>query len=888
MYKLNAIDTWVIVAYAVLCLFIAFRYIGKIRNIQEYALGGSFPTKVLAATIFATFTGAGPILGCIERIHEVGMIFALATAFEPLAWITTAKIFSRNIEYFKSKGCLSISDIMDVLYGNVGKWTSNILSIALSVGVLAIQIKALGYISEYFLGLPEYQGATIGFIIVVAYSFFGGIRAVVFTDVLQSLVFLVGIPAACFTAYYALGGYTELLNNIPANHKTFDVSQDNMILLASCLFFALIPFSELAYIQRFLIAKNTEQLKKAVFYTFLIAVPFYIIIILTGFVTLATLPEYQSKLAFYELITNNLPVGIRGLVIAGILAAIMSTADSFLNSTSVMFAHNIVKPLYPKMSAKVELALAKFATLFFSLLGLIMAFSGDSLIKIIWLSENFWAPFIVVPLVAGFFKFYTNSASFIASLFTALSFLFLGRYIAGDFGIVSASFGLIGSAIGLFGFHKLQGKKIFTSAENTIPLSTKSSIWKNLSLSKLHAVMIRDAQSKTHQYYYFGIFGMLFFLFSSLAFNFSDHEVQHSVMWLRVLALFICTLLSLNELIQSRNFQQKWMPVLWNVALMYCLPFVSVYTLLVSNMDFAWIANLIISMVLLSLLTTGIITLLSITIGSTLAYLYFMFMGECTSAHLDNNFTQMLIALYGVGAAVILYLLNKREQEHASAITTKLLYSSLIAHEAKSPLSSIYMIADSVSKMLEDKKELSEEDKEIAEILPQLKQISKRSIRNIERTLNNLRSDISDAEDFAVYKISDCIKEAVEEFGMSNADLKRITIHYEHGFRFLGSKHFVKLIIVNLISNFFKYAGKNATLEISMRNRCVYVKDNGIGMDDEQKSKIFLPFDKGGSIHGTGVGLAFCDHAMRDMKGSIDVASEKNKGTMFTLKFPKI
>lgn len=888
MYKLNAIDTWVIVSYALLCLFIAFRYIGKIRNIQEYALGGSFSTKVLAATIFATFTGAGTILGCIERIHEVGMLIALATAFEPIAWITTAKIFSRNIEYFKSKGCLSISDIMNVLYGSAGKWTSNILSIALSVGVLAIQIKAIGYISEYFLGVPEYQGATLGFIIVVAYSFFGGIRAVVFTDVLQSLVFLVGIPAACFTAYYALGGYTELLNSISNEQKTFEMSKDNIILLASCLFFALIPFSELAYIQRFLIAKNTEQLKRALYYTFLVAVPFYIIIILTGFVTLASLPEHQSKLAFYELISNNLPIGIRGLVIAGLLAAIMSSADSFLNSASVMFAHNIIKPLYPEMSVKLELALAKFATLLFSLLGLIMAFSGDSLIKIIWLSENFWAPFIVVPLISGFFKFYTNSASFVASLISALTFLLFGAYFAGDFGIVSASFGLIGSAIGLFGFHKFQGKNIFVTSEKAQVFHIKPSFWKNLTFAKLHSIMLRDVQGKTHQYYYFGIFGMLFFLFSSLAFNFSDHVVQHSVMWLRVLALFVCTLLSLNELIQSRIFQQRWMPVLWNLALTYCLPFISVYTLLVSNLDFAWIANLIISLVLLSLLSSGVITIFSIVFGSSMAYLYFILMGGLTSAHLDNNFTQMLIALYGLGAALILYLLNKREQEHASAITTKLLYSSLIAHEAKSPLSSIYMIADSVGKMLEEKKELSEEDKEIAEILPQLKQISKRSIRNIERTLNNLRSDISDAEDFAVYRISECIKEAIDEFGLSDNDLKRIKVSYEHGFKFLGSRHFVKLIIVNLISNFFKYAGKNATLEIQMRNRCVFVKDDGIGMDEEQKSKIFLPFDKGGSLHGTGVGLAFCDHAIRDMKGSIDVISEKGKGTMFILKFPKI
>lgn len=456
MYKLNTIDISIIILYAILCVYVAFRHIGKIHNIKEYALGGTYSTRVLAATLFATCTGAGSILGHIEKIHEIGLIFALATLFEPLAWVVTAQVFSKNIDYFKRKGCLSISDIMNVLYGSLGKWISNILSIALSVGTLAVQIKALGYLSEYFLGIPEYHGAALGFAIVVLYSFFGGIRAVIFTDVLQSIVFLVGVPAACFAAYYALGGYTGVITQIPQHKIIFEMTNDNIILLASCLFFSLIPFSEVAYIQRFLIANNSSQLRKALYYNFLLIVPFYIIIILTGFVTLATASGNISKLAFYDLIANNLPIGIRGVVIAGLLAAIMSTADSFLNSASVMFAHNILKSLFPKISEKTELKCAKIATLFFGVLALIMAFIGDSLARIMWISENFWAPFIIVPLAAGFFRFYTNNVSFLGSMICAFLFLLLGAYVGGEFGIVSACFGLIGSAVGLIGTHKLQ------------------------------------------------------------------------------------------------------------------------------------------------------------------------------------------------------------------------------------------------------------------------------------------------------------------------------------------------------------------------------------------------------------------------------------------------
>lgn len=458
MHKLNIIDAFVIAAYIILCLFIAFRSIGKIKNIRDYTIGGNFSTRVLAATFFATFTGAGVILGYIERIHEVGLIFAAAMIFEPIAWIVTAKVFCNNIDYFKNKGCMSISDIMAVLYGDAGKWTSNISSLLLSIGTIALQIKAIGYLSEYFLGVPEIYGAMLGFAIVLTYSYFGGIRAVIFTDVLQSIVFLVGIPIACFAAYYSLGGYTALISHLPSSHKAIEMSSDNIMLLVGGMIYSLLPLSELAFVQRFLIARNAEQLRKALHHTFLLAIPFSMIVALTGFITVASISDTSSRLAFYELITNHLPVGIKGLVIAGLLAAIMSTADSFLNSASVLFAHNIMKPLFPRMEKSTELRLAKIASIAFSVLGLTLAFTGESLAKILWISENFWAPFTIVPLAAGFLKFYTNSTSFLGSLICAIAFIFLGRLVAGEFGIVSMIFGIAGNAFGLFFTHFMQAR----------------------------------------------------------------------------------------------------------------------------------------------------------------------------------------------------------------------------------------------------------------------------------------------------------------------------------------------------------------------------------------------------------------------------------------------
>jgi solute:Na+ symporter, SSS family len=454
---LSLIDNAVIFAYSITCIIIAFLCAGKITSLKEYALGGRYSDKILTATFFATSTGAATILGSIEKINASGLLYAIIELSSPLAWLSTAFIFSRNISFFKNKGCLSITDIMQLLYGKIGGYASNILSTAMTIGVLAIHIKAIGYVSLYFLGVSELHGAIIGLLVIVIYSYFGGVRAVIFTDALQAIVFLVGIPAACFTAFYSLGGYTQFIESIPAPHKVIELTNENILTLGSCFIFSIIPFTEVAYVQRFLIAEDIQQLKRALYNTFLLLLPFYLILILTGFITIAISPESSSKLAFFDLITNHLPIGIKGLVVAGLIAAIMSTADSFLNSASVMFAHNIVRPLLPKISEKTELQAAKFGTILLSIVSFILAYSFTSIVQLIWIYENCWPPFIIAPLVAGFFRFYTTEKSFIVSLLFAASFLILSRYVSGQFNIFTAVMGMTGSAIGLIVGHYSQG-----------------------------------------------------------------------------------------------------------------------------------------------------------------------------------------------------------------------------------------------------------------------------------------------------------------------------------------------------------------------------------------------------------------------------------------------
>ncbi|MCE2991658.1 MAG: sodium:solute symporter family protein [Candidatus Jidaibacter sp.] len=457
MTNLHNLDIAIIIAYLLLCLVIGLHKAGKIKTIREYTLGtGYISTAVLLSTILATYLGAGSTIGTVEKLYSMGLIFALAIMFKPLFWFITAKIFAGNIHVFKKAGCMSVSDIMGFLYGKAGKWTTNILAILISIGVLAAQIAAIGYLFNYFLGLTPQLGTLIGFGVLVVYSLFGGIRAVALTDTFQGMIIAVAIPVACLIAFHDIGGYEGLVSNLPASHLTIDFSGGNIILFASILFYTLMPLSEGAFIQRYLMANNSRQLNTCLKLIAFISLPLTIIIVLIGFIVKVKAPEINPNIAFYYMIGNYLPVGVTGLLVSGILAAIMSTADSWLNTTSVLCAHDIAKGLFPKLTDKQELFIARISVIVISVLATVLAFSGKSLMELIWLADNFWFPIILIPLASGFLKFQTNQKSFMCATLIGISGIALGRYVAGEFATISLFFGAIGSAIGLFGMHYWQ------------------------------------------------------------------------------------------------------------------------------------------------------------------------------------------------------------------------------------------------------------------------------------------------------------------------------------------------------------------------------------------------------------------------------------------------
>lgn len=153
----------------------------------------------------------------------------------------------------------------------------------------------------------------------------------------------------------------RVFDQLPKEMTTLNLNKDNIWLFLSLIFYNFLPETGGTYIQRFLLSRSSKQLVNCIRVIAGLNVFFTITICLIGFFIKATAPNIDPNTALVNFIANHLFVGIKGLVIVGLLAVIMSTADSWLNTTSVLITHDIIRK-FISLSERQSLVVARCFT----------------------------------------------------------------------------------------------------------------------------------------------------------------------------------------------------------------------------------------------------------------------------------------------------------------------------------------------------------------------------------------------------------------------------------------------------------------------------------------------------------------------------------------------
>lgn len=406
------------------------------RNIGWFAIG---------ASLFASNIGSEHVVGLAGQGATSGMAMA---HYELHAWIMVmlAWVF---VPFYYRTGVYTIPQFLELRFNATARLILSVVSLIayvftkVSVTVYAGALVFQTLLPDTF-GSPEnafWVGAFATVIITGVYTVFGGLRAVVYTDTAQAMILLLGSLVMTAIGLSKLGGWGEFQSIVATNADQFALwrSADDPnfpwlgILIGSPIVGIWYWCTDQYIVQRTLSAKDLRNARRGALFGGILKVwPVFIFLIpgLIGYalhqkgliqIPLDAQGNMQGDKVFPTLVTSLLPVGLRGLVVAGLLAALMSSLSSLFNSSASLFTVDLYEKLRPGKSEKHLVRVGRLATIAVVGAGLlwipVMARISDGGLYLYLQSvQGYLAPPITAVFLLGLFWKRINSAGAVAGL----------------------------------------------------------------------------------------------------------------------------------------------------------------------------------------------------------------------------------------------------------------------------------------------------------------------------------------------------------------------------------------------------------------------------------------------------------------------------------------
>ncbi len=453
----NLMIVW---AYLTLCVILGFFRVPIMKSLKEYAVGSTrFNSLILIAATVATAIGPGETIGTAEKAFSIGALFVIPLLLSPIKWHIMGSVFSPWVVYLRQHNCMTLADVMKFLYGKWGRYVC-LLGLIVNLGYLSVMYKGAGFVLEYYINIPSIYGAITVAICIAIYSILGGIHAVVITDTVQFFVFALVFPILVICGLQNLDT-SAILAQLPTEKANF--SWDNIPLALSLILYeCIIPYTGFPFIQRGLMCANQKQALAVFQASGIVSAFFLFIMCFIGMVVAGLAPNIKSDNTIFYFIDHVAPSYLVGFIAVSFLAVIMSTASSFLNAVSIIFVKDAVKPLLPNLlkNDRNELVAAKLVGILVAVLSLCMTFIDEHIINLLWTLDNFWDPFVSIPLLMGLAGVRIKSGKFRFIVLITFHSILIARMIHGQFDTVTLAAGALTSVLTIFFFRDKSSAKM--------------------------------------------------------------------------------------------------------------------------------------------------------------------------------------------------------------------------------------------------------------------------------------------------------------------------------------------------------------------------------------------------------------------------------------------
>ncbi len=416
----------------------------KNKDTEDYFLAGrNVGWFVIGASIFASNIGSEHVVGLAGTGFQTGMPMA---HYELHAWIVLLLGWLFLPFYIRS-GAFTMPEFLEKRFDSRSRWFLSLFSlVGYVITKVSVTIYAGGIVVSELLGIPFWYGA-IGIVIFTGiYTVVGGMKAVIYTETLQTIILIVGSVIITFLGLQEVGGWGQLTKTVtsisPDHFNMWRPMNDPDFPWTGLLFGGTIVgiwywCTDQYIVQRTLAANNIKIARRgAIFGAYLKLLPIFIFLIpgVIAFALNIQNPEVfaleKADRAFPMLVTKLLPIGLKGLVAGGLMAALMSSLASVFNSCSTIFTIDIYKKLKPQKTEKELLKIGKVATSIIVVLGILWIpimekIGGGVMYQYLQNVQSYIAPPVTAVFLLGIIWKRVNSQAAITTLLVGLGLLIL-------------------------------------------------------------------------------------------------------------------------------------------------------------------------------------------------------------------------------------------------------------------------------------------------------------------------------------------------------------------------------------------------------------------------------------------------------------------------------
>ncbi|NRB10299.1 MAG: hypothetical protein HRU35_01595 [Rickettsiaceae bacterium] len=919
------LDITIFAIFMTLTLLVGILSSTGVKNIAEFALGGrNFSTPALSATIIATWMSGSVFSYTISETNNKGALFAIPLLCNFFVFLFISFILLPRMGEFLGK--LSIAEAMGEIYGKHSRFIVSIMGIISCTGIIAAQFKVSGELMAILFNVNTFEATLMSCMIVVFYSSFGGIRAVTFTDILQFFAFATIIPIVTFSIWQSFNDHSSVFNNLTNSHifdwqELFNYNNPSFFSTLSLLLYFSMPHMNPTLFQRISMAKNISQASKA----FLIAGAFCALIELLicciGALLFATDNSLASNGLFSFLLDNYSHAGFKGFIIAGIMAMIMSTSDSYINSSSVIITNDFCKN-FKLLENTNELLLSRIFSLIVGILAFILAFNSSTILSLLMTTIGIYNAIVTAPFIMAVLGFRSTIKSFLVASCTSLTVVILGKFYFTNIGIDSGVLGVITSFITLFASHYLLkqpgGFVGLKDGGKFLRFKQERKLKRQIYLKKIKNFNFIEfcLKNKPENEITYPLFA-LFSIASIYSGMFTIDEIvraDHADLMDRIFhSVIIFSSMFLTYPIWPASLKSdKFIAVAWHIGLFYILIFASILQIIVSNFDSFQAMIFMINIIILGMLSRWYTALLLTIFGTILSIQFFKYYAGLDSlpGTIGSIKLQLMYALLLGSSALIAFIRPKQEElclseERMNYLDQKVLnqkseiakltdmkneFLRNIPHESNTPLTGVTSLVESLCISFD---RLSRED--IYSIIKDIEGSSERLKSYIGNIIDLSRLHTSKYE----FKIAENnLSELIQErfyickrlyLKKPKAEKLQFCLHIEDNVIFPCDVTYITKVIDNIIINSIQYS-KEGSINIYLKqtkDKILFkVSDEGIGIPENEMLDIFSPFivsSKTRSLAGgRGIGLALAKEVINLHNGKIWAENNKPKGTIFS------